>query len=188
MSNLGLFSERLKELRTKLGLTQKDLATKIGVTSASLSAYETNTKNPSLGVAIDIAQKCNVSIDWLCGLSENGNKNINIQTYADIIKFLLLVEEKVNINIRLYTKTVEEVDCFSEKLESVPVTYNFYNIFFDDSHLNDFIKEWDKMKILHDDKTIDDDVYSLWIEKTLRKYNININVDFNNDDGFLPFS
>lgn len=185
MSNLGLFSERLKELRTKLGLTQKDLATKIGVTSASLSAYETNTKNPSLGVAIDIAQKCNVSIDWLCGLSENKDKNINIQTYADIVKFLLLIAEKVDTRIHLQTEEIQEMDYVSGY--PTYVERDFYEILFNNGYLNDFIAEWNKMKTLHDDKIIDDDVYSLWIEKTLKKYNIAIDSNFDDNDK-LPFS
>lgn len=44
-SDLQIFSERLKQLRNSLNITQKEFAKKIGVTAAALSAYENNQKN-----------------------------------------------------------------------------------------------------------------------------------------------
>lgn len=36
--------------------------------------------------------------------------------------------------------------------------------------IEEFIDEWEKMKGLYDNLQIDDDLYNLWIEKTIRKY------------------
>ena len=60
----------------------------IGISSATLSAYETGVKNPSLAVLKNIAETCNVSIDWLCGLSDKESFSDNIKTYSDIIKII----------------------------------------------------------------------------------------------------
>lgn len=42
-------------------------------------------------------------------------------------------------------------------------------IWFDNIQICNFMEEWQKMKTLHDDGSIDDDVYNLWMEKVLIK-------------------
>ena len=68
MPDTTVFGERLKQLRTKLKLSQRDFADKVGVTASALSSYEKGQKNPSVNVAINIATQFNVSLDWLCGI------------------------------------------------------------------------------------------------------------------------
>ena len=65
-----IFSQRLRELRASKEKTQAEFVEGLGITASALSSYEKNTKNPSINVVKRIAKKYNVSIDWLCGLSE----------------------------------------------------------------------------------------------------------------------
>ncbi len=65
------FGSRLRELRARLGLTQKEFAEKAGFTAATLSAYEAGQKSPAIIIASDIAEKFNVSLDWLCGIDSS---------------------------------------------------------------------------------------------------------------------
>ena len=74
MADLSTLGGRIKQLRQELKLSQREFAEKIGVTASSLSAYEQGQKNPSVGVAIDIAVAFNVSLDWLCGLKKDSNR------------------------------------------------------------------------------------------------------------------
>lgn len=74
MADLSSFGARIKQLRRELNLSQREFAEKIGVTASSLSAYEQGQKNPSVGVAIEIAVAFNVSLDWLCGLKKDSNR------------------------------------------------------------------------------------------------------------------
>lgn len=69
MIDFLLFSNRLKELRKKAGISQKELAETVGVSYASLSSYENGSggKIPSMEIVIKIADYFNVSIDWLLG-------------------------------------------------------------------------------------------------------------------------
>lgn len=46
-----------------------------------------------------------------------------------------------------------------------------------DKHLNEFLKDWNKMRELYWAGTIDEEVYSLWREKTISKYNIPIEAE-----------
>lgn len=154
---LELFSKRIKEVRIKLGLTQKEFAEKIGVTAAALSAYEKNLKNPSIMVAKKIANVYELSLDWLVGLSDKESSEISYNTYTDVIYQLIEISLKTNLVIQV----VLDIDDTG------------YLTFYDKGILQ-FIGEWEKMKLLFDNGTIDSEVYDLWIEKTLTRYNVPI--------------
>lgn len=156
---LQIFSDRLKELRASLGLTQVQFVDGLGITASALSAYEKNLKNPSISVAKRIAEKYHVSIDWLCGLSDKKNCEDNIETYGDAIRLLLKLDENIDIAVSTGSPDVPDFGC-------VP----YAEISFGNFRMQEFLREWEKMKELHDHCTIDDEVYSLWIEKTLKKY------------------
>lgn len=157
---LELFSTRIKELRNKLGITQKDFADAVHITTATLSSYENDIKKPSLAVIVDIAERYTVSIDWLCGLSDKMDPGDKLRTYSDIIELIIKISRAITTHV-----ISDEVN---------PVLYA-HGIGFEDSRLGEFFKEWEKMKSLHDQNIIDNDVYSLWIEKTYAKYNDRIN-------------
>lgn len=64
------FGSKLRALRQEKELTQKQLADRLGITKATISAYETNAKYPSVEVLIALATFFDVSADYLLGLSE----------------------------------------------------------------------------------------------------------------------
>lgn len=58
--------DRIKELRTELGLSQAELATRVGSTDArQLSRYENGRITPSLDAVARLAQALDVSLDYL---------------------------------------------------------------------------------------------------------------------------
>jgi transcriptional regulator with XRE-family HTH domain len=58
--------DRIKELRTELGLSQAELATRVGSTDArQLSRYENGRITPSLYAVARLAQALDVSLDYL---------------------------------------------------------------------------------------------------------------------------
>lgn len=162
MDEYLIFATRLKQLREDIGLTQKEFSEMVGFTQATLSAYENNPKNPSLNILINIATKCNVSLDWLCGISDKKSNSDEIQTYSDIIRHILKISDVITTYI------------INEELN--PILYAS-GIGFEDSTMSEFLKEWNKMKDLYEQKIIDNDVYGLWIEKTLSKYEIYLSID-----------
>lgn len=70
------FGARLKELRLKSGLTQKQLAAQIGITKSVISFYELRERAPSPEILIKLASVFHVTIDYLLGI-ENG-KSLDI--------------------------------------------------------------------------------------------------------------
>ncbi|MEM6379170.1 MAG: helix-turn-helix transcriptional regulator [Bacteroidota bacterium] len=57
--------ERIKELRTKAGLTQSDLAKLVEMTYIQIGRYETKKANPSPDVLQKITQALNTTTDYL---------------------------------------------------------------------------------------------------------------------------
>lgn len=58
---------KLKAIRQKRGITQKELATRLSKSTSAVSSYESNAQLPPLDVIEDIARILNVSIDYLVG-------------------------------------------------------------------------------------------------------------------------
>lgn len=186
MGDFSILAIRIKELRTSLNMTQKEFAAFVGCTAATLSAYENGSKSPSLEIIKGIAEKCHMSIDWLCGLTEQKEIEFKMNTYSDLFYYLLSLENKTNIcfNVATYIGGYDE-----------PITMHTQSIWFDNIQICNFMEEWEKMKSLHDSGTIDDDVYALWKEKVLKKdENANkcldgsINIDAIGEIGELPFN
>ncbi len=62
---------RIKELRTEMGLTQKELGAQINSTSKNIWAYENEIAVPPLDVLIRLSKVFNCSIEYLAGLTNN---------------------------------------------------------------------------------------------------------------------
>lgn len=97
MADTATFGSRLKFLRIKLKLSQRDFAEKIGITASALSSYEKGQKNPSVNVAIAIANQFHVSLDWLCGISDKDTSSFNpVQEVNDALSALIYLFELRN--------------------------------------------------------------------------------------------
>lgn len=61
------FSSRIKELRKKYGMTQKDAASALGIGQTTIANYENGTRVPDLSKVSEIADLYKVSVDYLLG-------------------------------------------------------------------------------------------------------------------------
>jgi len=64
------FSERLKDVRTDAGMSQRDVAESVGITPSAYANYEQNLREPSLGVLVKICEVLDVSADFLLGIED----------------------------------------------------------------------------------------------------------------------
>ncbi len=74
MEGLG---RRIKELRIKAGLTQKDLAEYLEMTPTNISDYEREVATPPIKSLIKLAKILNTTIDWLA-TGEGSSDKIDI--------------------------------------------------------------------------------------------------------------
>lgn len=164
-SKMQIFATRLKELRTDNGMTQKEFAQKIGVTPAALSAYENNQKNPSVAVIQRIGENFDVSLTWLCGVTERKSVNKVFSTYTDIIDMFFDIMGIGKLHI--YPETQQVIDVDNNSVE-------MWGVMFSDPHLNNFLKDWHRMRNLVISGTIDRELYQIWIEREIKKYDFPI--------------
>ncbi len=68
-----MLSERLKELRKKANLTQKDMADHFGTSQPSYQAWESGKRKPNSENLDKIANFFNVSTDYLLGNTDQKN-------------------------------------------------------------------------------------------------------------------
>jgi len=149
---------RIKEVREGLGMTQKQFADMIGFTSATVSAYENNKKTPVLDFLITVAEKCDVSLDWLCGIVHD-EKPAEMKIYSDLFQKLIDISEKVNCDIEFYT--INE----SEKSYHNSVSLKFWNVV-----VIEFAEAWKKAKILLKDGMIDKNMYDDLMQGIIKRF------------------
>ncbi|MCS5490353.1 helix-turn-helix transcriptional regulator [Algoriphagus limi] len=58
-------TNRIKEFRVKLGMTQEELAKKVNVRRETIVFLEKNKYNPSLRLAFDLAKTLEISVEDL---------------------------------------------------------------------------------------------------------------------------
>jgi transcriptional regulator with XRE-family HTH domain len=68
---MASFSVRLREARKARGLLQKNIAGLLSVTERHIRSYEAGEVDPPLSKAIALADYFDVSLDYLCGLSDD---------------------------------------------------------------------------------------------------------------------
>lgn len=65
MEKLCEIGNRIKEIRTEIGLTQKEFAQNVGVSVTCVSLYETGSRIPSETVIKLLCEKWNYSEEWI---------------------------------------------------------------------------------------------------------------------------
>lgn len=160
MGELDIFAIRIKQLRESLKMTQKEFSGHIGIKQQTLSGYERGLMKPPLDVAKGIAEKCHISIDWLCGLSDKMKNGNEPETYADVIDLLVKIEKSIFFHVGKEKITVS------------------------DSVLQYFLEDWGKMLPLFHNGTIDEKLYKLWLDDKKKEYE---NVHMRNEDEIEEF-
>lgn len=82
--------ERIKYLREKNGLTQKDVAVKLVVEPAAISKYELDMREPNIEAIKKLATIFNVTIDYLLGRTPDA-------LVSEVDKYFLEIPIKKNM-------------------------------------------------------------------------------------------
>lgn len=84
MNGNGVFAERIKAEREKMGLSTTDLAKKLGVQKTRISMWETNGTVPRQDMLFKLCELFNVSADYLLGNDRTDGKNPKNETICSI--------------------------------------------------------------------------------------------------------
>ncbi|GIP29617.1 hypothetical protein J23TS9_47470 [Paenibacillus sp. J23TS9] len=106
---------RIAELRDQRGWTQEELAQSIGITRAALSHYEKNRRKPDFEILTKLADKFEVTIDYLIGRTNQSNRVMD-QEVRDFVDQLELSDgdllERFNLMVDGRSLTEEEAKRF----------------------------------------------------------------------------
>ena len=101
---------RIKELRQSLGYSGQEFADLLGIHISSMYRYEeTNLKEKrdlSLSVAIKIAERFGISLDWLAGLSDEMYRKktdtaldgLSEESRKEVLRYAEFIKEKESGN------------------------------------------------------------------------------------------
>ena len=148
------FAERLRELRARLGLSQKSFAERVNISPTSLSAYETGAKSPTIQIAARIAGVCRVSLDWLCGLPNDTSTPAAIDMEGALHAFGQAFLSVSQLNLVQMTDLQGDIQlCVTSDSQAV-------------LHYIDAVKS---LSQLNHDTTLDDDMYLACIDTACKK-------------------
>jgi len=155
---LKIFAENMKKKRMEQNKTLRGLAEATGLSATAISAYEKQTKVPSLENALTICEVLGCTLDEMCGVEiEIPSEEIN--TYSDAFKWIMLITEKLRGDARIW---------YNGRGHSESI------ITFTNTYVEKFFTDWERVRELYLNETIDEELYIAWKEKKLREYNISI--------------
>lgn len=123
MENLTIIETRIKNIRERIGYTQKELATKLGVTRSLICLWEQGYANISLKQLIKIASIYQVSIDYLLGLTDKKTSLVNYEYINDLD--LMILGKRLK-ELRKQEKLTQ--DKFAKKIDTKRSSISYYEI------------------------------------------------------------
>lgn len=90
---MSVFSQRLKQLRKKSNMLQKDVANKLGITESAYGYYEQGRREPSNETLKQLANIFGVTTDYLLGITDD--PMLTEKDERDIAKRLQKFKEEI---------------------------------------------------------------------------------------------
>lgn len=91
--DMSVFSQRLKQLRKKSNMLQKDVANKLGITESAYGYYEQGRREPSNETLKQLANIFGVTTDYLLGITDD--PKLTEKDERDIAKRLEQIRKEI---------------------------------------------------------------------------------------------
>lgn len=165
MENVRI-GDRIKTLRRMQALNQKTFADKIGITQSTLSSYENGNATPSTDILLMIAKQFQVSLDWLCGLS---NSEITMASLGDVEKMITLLDElnEIRFDIEINEHLHNDLETDTDKWYA---SIKFYGNDSEHSYngsICQFLSSFNQYREQYENYFSDKETFDFWKAKTL---------------------
>lgn len=144
-------SERLKELRTIRGITQKELADSVGISAGAVYSYESKRQIPNIQTIFDICETYGVSADWLLGLTEVPAK----MSLGQIVKSIEAMKENTTVII----KPIKSTRIYGQALVLILTNEEIHKYFVTEMQTRKFLSE----------SMLDETVFDAWKSTTMKE-------------------
>lgn len=129
---MNVLSKRLKAMRMKRGLTQRQMATKLNISPSSIALYETGGRNPDPDMLKRLADFLGCSTDYLLGRTDNPDPHAYDEEDAEVAFQRVIEAFKRKPRSKEYT--MEKVEEFMQvvlpDLAGKEISQEEYNILF----------------------------------------------------------
>lgn len=166
--------EKIQRLRKDLGYTQKEFAEFLSIPQPSLSTYENDKNSPTTEVLINIATKCSVSLDWLCGLAENINKEFEITEMGDLVSVMYKLMEinEIGIEIKVNDKLSNDLESEESRWFTQLTIYGNDNQYKYNPELCEIISSIKNLQFDVDSFQLDAEMYEMKKQKDIAYYRL----------------
>lgn len=152
MSENNGISERLREARTKAGLTQEQACKQAGIPKTqTLSTYERGTSTPRLDTLMELVKLYGVSADWVLFGKERANEDEGPKSPAEYLAQLVESVDHLGLLLNAY-------DDHGEEAVSIDMNCSKYR------EISDFASSWKSFRSLRDENRIDSEIYKMAIQ------------------------
>lgn len=75
---MNIFSRRLRQCRQAQHKSQKEIAVYLRISERAYQHYEAGTREPNLDMLVKISYCFNVSLDYLCGITDEPSRVMSL--------------------------------------------------------------------------------------------------------------
>ena len=102
---------KLKELRTELGLTQKNIAKNLGCNQTAVGKYERGELEPNIQTLIKLATIFGCSVDYLLGREDDFGAVVNVtsqlsKSQSELLSVFNLLSEEEQYQVIGFAKAL----------------------------------------------------------------------------------
>lgn len=167
----SILSHNLRDLRSQKSMTQRDFSQFVGITQQTLSGYENNKMTPSLDALINISQKCNVSLDWLCGISDGKSEEQNDKFDIDFLKTKRQPLSKAILELLGIIYTMDAGLDVQDGIYN-PITEGYDPVaivYIHNETIVKFLHDYQQLRKLYEEKVITGEMLNDWTSGRLEK-------------------
>lgn len=162
------FSERLQQLRKDMGMTQKEFADLLEIPQPSVSAYENSKNTPTLDILVTIANRCNISLDWLCGVSSSKQRISSMDDVIDVL-FELFETNEFGFQVDIHKRVKDDIETEDDRYYARLTVFG-NDPYYENATLCEVIREVHEIYIKHMNYFTDDSYYQSQKQKIKDKY------------------
>lgn len=155
--------KRMKQARTNAGINQRDMSVKLALTNSSYSNYENGYSEPPVKTILKFCDILGITLNDLLEVKVVAPKTASIKTFADFLAILIDLDRR-GLRIKGNTTYSQENNQLMAHLSlDIP-----------NAQIATFIPDWNKVNQQLADGLIDEDEYKMWLEDTLKLFNVPI--------------
>ena len=155
--------KRMKQARTNAGINQRDMSAKLSLTNSSYSNYENGYSEPPVEIILKFCEILGITLNDLLEMRIVATKSATIKTFSDFLAILIDLDKR-GLSIKGNTTYSQQDNQLTAHL-SLDIS---------NAQIATFIPDWNKVNQELASGAMDAEEYEMWLEDTLKLFNVPI--------------